>query len=87
MRSLFSIIGGVKISHTKKGFLALSVSAAMVLGFAFSSYAQEETSAETGKTLVVYYSATGNTEEAAKYIAETVDGDLFELEPGTGRRV
>lgn len=34
-----------------------------------------------GKTLVVYYSATGNTETAANYIAEATDADLFELEP------
>lgn len=41
--------------------------------------AAEET--ETGKTLVVYYSATGNTENVANVIAETTGGDLFELEP------
>lgn len=34
-----------------------------------------------GKTLVVYYSATGNTQEAANLIAELTGGDLFELEP------
>lgn len=34
-----------------------------------------------GKTLVVYYSASGNTEEVAGFIAETMDADLFELEP------
>lgn len=34
-----------------------------------------------GKTLVVYYSATGNTEEVANYIAEAMDADVFELEP------
>lgn len=34
-----------------------------------------------GGTLVVYYSATGNTEAVASYIAEYTDGDLFELEP------
>ena len=34
-----------------------------------------------GNTLVVYYSATGNTEAVANAIAETTDGDLFELEP------
>ena len=28
-----------------------------------------------------YYSATGNTEEAANYIAQATGGDLFELEP------
>lgn len=44
------------------------------------SQAAEET-AEGGRTLVVYFSATGNTEEAAGYIASLTGGDLFELEP------
>ena len=35
----------------------------------------------SGNVLVVYYSATGNTEEVANTIAETTGGDLFELEP------
>lgn len=39
------------------------------------------TDAETGKTLVVYYSASGNTEKVANTIAEATGGDLFELEP------
>lgn len=44
--------------------------------------AEETTSANSaGKTLVVYYSATGNTEQVAKVIAETTGGNLFELEP------
>lgn len=47
------------------------------------SESQQQTDAETGKTLVVYYSATGNTEEAAGYIAQITGGDLFELEPVT----
>lgn len=34
-----------------------------------------------GKTLVVYYSATGNTEEAANYIAAATGADTFELVP------
>ncbi len=34
-----------------------------------------------GKTLVVYFSATGNTEEAANYIAAATGADLFELVP------
>lgn len=34
-----------------------------------------------GNVLVVYYSATGNTENVANIIAETTGGDLFELEP------
>ena len=42
-----------------------------------------ENTQDTGgqNVLVVYYSATGNTEEAANYIAEATGGDLFELEP------
>ena len=45
--------------------------------------ASDETgaSAGEGKTLVVYYSATGNTEAVANTIAEATSGDLFELEP------
>ena len=42
---------------------------------------QPETEGATGKTLVVYYSATGNTEQVANYIANITGGDLFELEP------
>lgn len=37
--------------------------------------------AQTKKPLVVYFSATGNTEQAATYIADLTGGDLFELEP------
>ena len=37
--------------------------------------------ADSGNVLVVYYSATGNTEEAANMIADATGGDLFELEP------
>lgn len=44
-----------------------------------SKASQEES--VTGKTLVVYFSATGNTESAANYIAQATGGDLFELEP------
>ncbi len=34
-----------------------------------------------GKTLVVYFSATGNTEAAANYIAEATGADILALEP------
>lgn len=34
-----------------------------------------------GKTLIVYYSASGNTEEVANYIASMTSGDLFEIVP------
>ena len=40
-----------------------------------------EPEANEGKTLVVYYSATGNTEEVANAIAAVTGADVFELEP------
>lgn len=36
-----------------------------------------------GKALVVYFSASGNTETVANYIAEAANADLFELIPET----
>ena len=36
---------------------------------------------ERGNVLVVYYSATGNTESVAGYIAQATGGDLFEITP------
>lgn len=41
----------------------------------------EDTESTGGKTLVVYYSATGNTEEAANYIATAMGADTMELVP------
>ena len=41
----------------------------------------EETSSEGGKTLVVYYSASGNTATVAGYIADALGADTFELVP------
>lgn len=46
-----------------------------------SDAAQDASAAEDGSVLVVYYSATGNTEEAANMIADATGGTLFELEP------
>lgn len=45
--------------------------------------ASETESSEStgGKTLVVYYSATGSTENVAKTIADAAGADIFELEP------
>lgn len=42
---------------------------------------EPETQPEIGKTLVVYYSASGNTERVAKDIAEAAGADLFEIVP------
>ena len=46
-----------------------------------SSEASAEDTNSGSSVLVVYYSATGNTAQAAQYIADTTGGDLFELEP------
>lgn len=41
----------------------------------------EQTESADGKTLVAYFSWSGNTEEMASYIAEQTGGDLLEIEP------
>lgn len=47
-----------------------------------SNVADDTTAADSnGKTLVVYYSATGNTKNVAETIAQVTGGDLFEIEP------
>ena len=46
-----------------------------------SSEDAQNTEGSGGKTLVVYYSATGNTERVAKVIADATDADIFELQP------
>ena len=46
-----------------------------------TSATTEESSTDLGNVLVVYYSATGNTERVANSIAEATGVDLFEIEP------
>lgn len=36
---------------------------------------------DSSKVLVAYFSATGNTEKAAQYIADATGGELFEITP------
>ena len=42
---------------------------------------ENENAQTDGKTLVVYYSATGNTETVAGYLADALGADLFEITP------
>ena len=51
-----------------------------VLGLAFS-FSCVLVFAADGKTLVVFYSASGNTKQLAQYITNNTGADLFELEP------
>lgn len=46
-----------------------------------TSASSDDTAATGGKTLVVYYSASGNTERVANYLAEATGADLFEIVP------
>ncbi|MCM1115072.1 MAG: flavodoxin [Clostridium sp.] len=45
------------------------------------STSKDNIESNNGKTLVVYFSASGNTKAVAEYIADTTNGDLFELVP------
>lgn len=46
-----------------------------------SAETEQETQVSGGKTLVVFYSASGNTARVAQDIAEAVGADLFEIVP------
>lgn len=71
--------GSSKQSGTTAGSAgAESTSAVSAPGETFSTGTAGQAG---GKTLVVYYSATGNTEEAANVIAKATNGHTFELEP------
>ena len=61
--------------------MAVCVCAVGVFGFASCADEAGEIPEEWGDVLVVYFSATGNTEEIAGYIAEATGGDIFELVP------
>lgn len=48
---------------------------------AIESESAKKDAPQGGKTLVVYYSASGHTEDVANVIADEMGADLFELEP------
>ena len=94
-RLLSLLIAGVMTAGLLSGCGALEDTQDQSDSAAQSDQSADETSSDTetnaedtsdcgasdGKTLVVYYSATGNTEAVANYIADATGGDLFELEP------
>ena len=61
--------------------LALCVCVGGAFGLAACTDQTGEVPEEWGNVLVVYFSATGNTENVANYIASATDGDIFELVP------
>lgn len=61
--------------------LLLSILVGCKSNDAVSSKKEEPTTSDFGNTLVVYYSASGNTKEVATMIKESTKGDLFEIEP------
>lgn len=74
-----------------KKILAILLGLSMILAFpACGKNSNESTSNMTGKSdfsshkvLVAYFSASGNTERVAEYIANATVGTLFELTPVT----
>lgn len=68
-----------------KKVIALFTMMALVLSLVAcgnaSSNTENSSSDSAGKTLVVYYSVSGNTERVARDLSEAAGADLFEIEP------
>ena len=63
------------------GLILVIVLASLGIGIFFLLNKRNKATISDGKTLVVYYSATGSTKSVALKIAENLDADLFEIEP------
>ena len=64
-----------------KRLTALWMSLVLALGLAGCSAPSSLEGVDLDNALVVYFSATGNTEEAAGYIAGAIGADVFEIVP------
>lgn len=64
-----------------KRLTALLMSLALALGLTGCSAPSSLEGVDLDNTLVVYFSATGNTGEAAGYIAGAIGADVFEIVP------
>ncbi len=79
---LLSVVLVLVLSLAACGSANKPASAATQTETSASSENESAASLETGKTLVVYYSASGNTKRVAEDIAEAAEADLFEIVPG-----
>ncbi len=78
-----SSVSSSSVASSAASSVAASSAAASSAAASSAAASSEAASAvtTTGKTLVVYFSATGTTEGVAQTIADTVGADLFEVVP------
>lgn len=78
---LLASCSGNSASSVSSSSVASSAAASVAASSAAASSEATSTVTTTGKTLVVYFSATGTTQGVAQTIADTVGADLFEVVP------
>lgn len=78
---LLASCSGNSASSVSSSSVASSAASSVAASSAAASSETANTVTTTGKTLVVYFSATGTTQGVAQTIADTVGADLFEVVP------
>ena len=78
---LLASCSGNSASSVSSSSVASSAASSVAASSAAASSEATSTVTTTGKTLVVYFSATGTTQSVAQTIADTVGADLFEVVP------
>lgn len=78
---LLASCSGNSAGSVSSSSVASSAASSVAASSAAASSEATSTVTTTGKTLVVYFSATGTTEGVAQAIADTVGADLFEVVP------
>ena len=78
---LLASCSGNSASSVSSSSVASSAASSVAASSAAASSEATSTVTTTGKTLVVYFSATGTTQDVAQIIADTVGADLFEVVP------
>ena len=78
---LLASCSGNSASSVSSSSVASSAASSVAASSAAASSEATSTVTTTGKTLGVYFSATGTTQGVAQIIADTVGADLFEVVP------